>query len=84
MLGSRSIKTSRVNSLFSKLFIMSSINWNKLCPVELFTWKLNFLFKGPEAKKSPLLLWHNFDFMEKEPCTKFCGALISSYEVTKL
>ena len=40
---------------------------------------------GPSAKNSPLFLWHNFnDFMEKEPCTKFCGVLISSHEVLKL
>ena len=30
-------------------------------------------------------LSHNFnDSMEKEPCTKFCGILISSREVMKL
>ena len=40
---------------------------------------------GAEAKKSPLFLCHNFnDFMEKEPCTKFCGVVISSHEVMKL
>ena len=39
----------------------------------------------PGAKQSPLFLWHNFnDFMEKEPCTKFCSVLISSHEVMKL
>ena len=36
-------------------------------------------------KNSPRFLWHNFnDFMEKEPCTKFCGALISSHKVMGL
>ena len=44
-----------------------------------------FLILKPEAKSSPLFLWHNFnDFMEKEPCTKFCGVLTSSHEVMKL
>ena len=29
-------------------------------------------------KTSPLFLWHIFiNSMEKEPCTKFCGVLIS-------
>ena len=36
-------------------------------------------------KNSPQFLWHNFnDFMEKEPCTNFCGALISSHKVMGL
>ena len=40
---------------------------------------------GLLAKSSHRFLWHNFnDFMEKESCTKFCGALISSREVMKL
>ena len=29
------------------------------------------------------MAWFNY-FMEKEPCTKFCGVLISSHEVMKL
>ena len=38
--------------------------------------------RGLEARKFRLFLWHNFnELMEKEPCTKFCGVLISSYEV---
>ena len=29
-----------------------------------------------------MVLWHVFvNFMEKEPCTKFCGVLISFHEV---
>ena len=36
-------------------------------------------------KNSPRFLWHNFnDFMEKEPCANFCGALISSHKVMGL
>ena len=35
-----------------------------------------------EAKTSPLFLWHIFIyFMDKEPCTKFCGMLIRFHEV---
>ena len=41
---------------------------------------------GTWGQNSSLFLWHEFyDFMEKEPCTKFCGVLIhSSHEVMKL
>ena len=41
---------------------------------------------GTWGQNSSQFLWHNFnDFMEKEPCTKFCGVLIhSSHEVMKL
>ena len=36
---------------------------------------------GPKVN----FLWHNInDFMEKELCTKFCGALINSHEIMKL
>ena len=45
------------------------------------------VLKGPEAKNSPLFLCHNFnfnDFMEKEPCAKCCGVLVSSHEAMKL
>ena len=36
-------------------------------------------------QNSPLFSCHNFnDFFEKEPCTKFCGVLISCHEVMKL
>ena len=44
-------------------------------------------FKGEMRPKTnvPLFLCHEFnDFMEKEPCTKFCGVVISSHEVMKL
>ena len=40
---------------------------------------------GPEVKDSPLLLCHNFNnFNEKDLCTMFFGALISSHEVMQL
>ena len=41
---------------------------------------------GTWGQNSSLFLWHEFnDFMEKEPCPKFCGVLIhSSHEVMKL
>ena len=40
---------------------------------------------GPEVKNSTLILKYNFNvFMEKGPCTKFYGVLISSHEVMKL
>ena len=39
----------------------------------------------PEAKDSPFFLCHYFNnFMEKDLCTMFCGALISSQKVMKL
>ena len=41
--------------------------------------------RGPETKTPSLFLWHIFvDFMDKEPCTKFCGVLIRFREVVKL
>ena len=42
-------------------------------------------FKGELRLKNHPFLCYNFnDFMEKEPCTKFCGVVISSHEVIKL
>ena len=57
-------------------------NVNSACIWVCFIFAHRYIFsRGPEAKKSPLFSWHNFnDFMEKEPCTKFCGVLISSHE----
>ena len=41
--------------------------------------------RGAEAKASHLFLRHIFvNFMEKEPCTEFCGVLIRFQDVIKL
>ena len=41
-----------------------------------------YCFKRTWGQKLASFIWHNF--MEKEHCTKFCGALISSHVVTKV
>ena len=79
----RSIKTPRINSLFSKLFIMSLINYNKVCPVELFTWKPKCLLKETWGQKVIPGFVAYFRFIEKEPCINFCGVLISPCKVIK-
>ena len=60
----------------------------------MFTWRLRegessqlkrVPKRGLEAKTLPMFLWNNFvNFMEKDPCTKFCGVLIRFHEVIKL
>ena len=45
----------------------------------------NYLWRGPDAKSSSLVLRHNLNyFIQKGPCTKFCGVLISSHDAMTL
>ena len=53
--------------------------FHKLCEI-IFIHKLDL------AQTLPHILWHIFvNFMDKEPCTKFCGVFVrfKSYTVAK-
>ena len=57
------------------------MKWNKS---EIISCEIPcYALKGIGSQKLTLLVNFN-DFMEKEPCSKFCGILISSHEVMKL
>ena len=50
---------------------------------QLYWWEL--LKNDLRPKTQKYFVCHNFnDFMKKEPCTNFCGVLISSHEAIKL